>query len=198
MGFRALRVINEDMVQPGRGFGAHSHRDMEIVTWVLAGSLEHRDSLGNGSLIHPSEVQLMRAGTGVTHSEYNPSTDAPVHFLQIWILPDAVGLPPAYEQRQFPIDRRRNALRVIASPDGREDSARLHQDVSVYAGHLAGSGTVRHDLPPTRHAWVQVTDGRLSANGHLMERGDGAAVSQETTLDLAAQGDTTFLLFDLA
>ena len=154
MGFRTLRVINEDRVQPGNGFGSHSHQDMEIVSYILEGALEHRDSMGNGSVIHPGDVQLMRAGTGVTHSEFNHSSEKLVHFLQIWILPDHKGLTPAYEQRHFPPEQRRNFLRLVASRDGRDGSVRIHQDISLYAAILEPGQAVNHALAMGRNAWV--------------------------------------------
>jgi len=198
MGFRALRVINEDRVEPGKGFATHSHRDMEIVSYVLEGALEHRDSMGNGSVIRPGDVQLMRAGTGVTHSEYNESRQSPVHFLQIWVLPDRQGLEPAYGQRHFSVEQRRNTLRLVVSPDGRDSSLRIHQDVAIYAVVLEAGTTVTHSLAPGRHAWVQVARGEALLNGVRMEEGDGAAASDEVALEIRAQNASEFLLFDLA
>jgi len=197
MGFRDLRVINEDRVQPGKGFGTHSHQDMEIVTYVLDGALEHRDSLGNGSVIRPGDVQLMRAGTGVTHSEYNHSGEKLVHFLQIWILPDEQGLPPAYEQRHFPEDERRNTLRRVVSPDGRDGALRIHQDAALYATLLESGRSVSHSLAAGRHAWVQVARGRVQLNSARLEEGDGAALSEEREIDLAAEEPASVLVFDL-
>jgi hypothetical protein len=200
MGFRDLRVINEDRVQPRRGFGEHSHRDMEIVSYVLDGALEHRDSLGTGSVIRPGDVQRMSAGTGVTHSELNPSADALVHFLQIWILPESDGAAPSYEQKHFPVEERRGALRLVASRDGRTGSIRLNQDVDLFAS-LLGEGdadAVVHTLRPGRHAWVQLVRGRCELNGIRLEAGDGAAVSNEASLRLAGATDAEVLLFDLA
>lgn len=197
MGFRALRVINEDRVEPGKGFGAHSHQDMEIISYVLDGALEHQDSIGNGSVIRSADIQLMRAGTGVTHSEYNPSSEELVHFLQIWILPDEMGLAPAYEQRHFPAEERRNVLRLVASRDGREGSLRLHQDAALYATLLDKGQSVTHGLAEGRHAWVQVARGRAHLNGIRLEEGDGAAVSNETTIEIAGDGPAEILVFDL-
>lgn len=197
MGFRDLRVINEDRVAPGRGFDTHSHRDMEIVSYVLEGAVEHRDDMGNGSVIEPGDVQLMRAGTGVTHSEYNHSKSESVHFLQIWILPDEEGLQPAYEQRHFPEADRRGRLCVVASRDGREGSVRVHQDVALHTALLDGDDRVRHSLAPGRHAWVQVARGRVRCGGVVLEAGDGAAVSDEAFVELAAEGPSEVLLFDL-
>jgi redox-sensitive bicupin YhaK (pirin superfamily) len=197
MGFRALRVINEDQVEPGKGFGAHSHKDMEIISYVLDGALEHQDSMGNGSVIRPADIQLMRAGTGITHSEYNPSSEELVHFLQIWILPDEMGLAPAYEQRHFPAEERWNVLRLVASRDGREGSLRLHQDAALYATLLDKGQSVTHGLAEGRHAWVQVARGRAHLNGIRLEEGDGAAVSNETTIEIAGDGPAEILVFDL-
>jgi redox-sensitive bicupin YhaK (pirin superfamily) len=197
MGFRDLRVINEDRVQPGKGFDTHSHEDMEIITYVLDGALEHKDSMGNGSVIRPGDVQLMRAGTGVTHSEYNHSGEKLVHFLQIWILPDERGLPPAYEQRHFPEEERRNALRLVVSRDGRDGALRIHQDAALYATLLDDNRSVTHQLGAGRHAWVQVARGRVLLNGTRLEEGDGASASDEKRIELAAEGTANVLLFDL-
>jgi redox-sensitive bicupin YhaK (pirin superfamily) len=198
MGFRDLRVINEDRVQPGRGFGTHSHRDMEIVSYVLSGALAHEDSLGTGSVIRPGDVQRMSAGTGVSHSELNPSPTEPVHFLQIWILPERDGLAPSYEQRHFPAAERAGRLRLVASRDGRDGSLRVHQDVAVHAALLGPGHAVAHALRPGRHAWLQVARGRCTLNGVALEVGDGAAVSDETSLRLERADDAEVLLFDLA
>jgi redox-sensitive bicupin YhaK (pirin superfamily) len=197
MGFRALRVLNEDRVAPGKGFPEHGHRDMEILTWVLSGELEHRDSLGNGSRIRPGELQRMSAGTGVKHSEFNPSAE-PLHLLQIWILPERDGLAPGYEQRAFPAAERQGALRAIASPDGRDGSLRVHQDVVVYAPRLRAGEELEHELAPSRHAWVQVAAGSVELDGRRLEQGDGAAVSGESALRLVGLEDAELLLFDLA
>jgi len=197
MGFRALRVINEDVVQPKQGFGTHSHRDMEILTWVLEGALEHKDSLGTGSVIRPGDVQRMSAGTGVSHSEFNPSATELVHLLQIWILPERDGLAPSYEQKRFPAEERRGALRLLASRDGRADSVRIQQDVELYATLLGPRDVVEHALRPGRHAWVQLARGQCELNGVALEAGDGAAVSRETALRLAGAKDAEILLFDL-
>src|SRR5882724_1405845 len=164
MGFRALRVINEDRVKPGEGFGTHAHRDMEILTWVLEGALGHKDSMGNGSIIRPGDLQRMSAGTGVTHSEFNPSQAEPVHFLQIWILPERAGLPPSYEQRAFPTEEKRGKLRLVASRDGREGSVTIHQAVDLYTSLLAPGEVVTHLCTPGRYAWVQVARGSLMLN----------------------------------
>jgi len=197
MGFRDLRVINEDTVQPRRGFGTHSHRDMEILTWVLEGALEHKDSLGTGSVIRPGDVQRMSAGTGVSHSEFNPSATELVHLLQIWILPEREGTPPSYEQKHFPAEERRGTLRLLASHDAREGSVRIQQDVDLYAALLGAGEAVEHVLRPGRHAWLQVARGHCTLNGMPLEAGDGAAVSGENALRFAAAKDAELLLFDL-
>jgi quercetin 2,3-dioxygenase len=196
MGFRSLRVINEDRVQPGRGFPPHSHRDMEIITYVLSGSLEHKDSLGNGSVIRHGEVQRMTAGTGVTHSEYNPSPTESVHFLQIWILPERNGLPAGYEQQA--LDAAGGRLRLVASPDGRDGSLVVHQDAAVLAARLAPDERVEHRLRPGRHAWLQVATGALEVNGTALHQGDGAAIGDESQLGIRATEASELLLFDLA
>ena len=197
MGFGPLRVINEDRVEPGKGFAAHSHRDMEIVSYVLEGALEHRDSLGTGSVIRPGDVQTMRAGTGVTHSEYNHSKQEWVHFLQIWIVPDTKGLEPAYGQRHFSEDERRGTLRLVASRDGRDGSLEIHQDASIYASILdAGSG-VKHELAPGRRAWVQLIRGRAEVGARVLDGGDGAAIEDETSVTIRAEQGSELLLFDL-
>jgi redox-sensitive bicupin YhaK (pirin superfamily) len=198
MGFRSLRVLNEDRVLPGRGFGAHAHRDMEIVSYVLEGALEHKDSMGHGSVIRPGELQLMRAGTGVTHSEYNHSADELVHFLQIWILPDQLGLEPEYAQRHFPLETRTNTLRLIASRDGREESVRVHQDAELHSTILEEGHSVTHELASGRYGWVQILRGRILLNGTPLEAGDGAAVAQESTIEIAAEAGAEALVFDLA
>lgn len=200
MGFRALRVINEDHIQPGRGFGAHGHRDMEILTYVLAGTLEHRDSLGTGALIQAGEVQRMSAGTGIVHSEFNPSETEPVHLLQIWILPDQSGLPPSYEQRSFSPAEKLGQLRLIAAKEGREAALTLHQDLDLYATILEPTDRVVHPLNRDRHAWVQIVRGHASLNGQPLEAGDGAAVSGSSTpeISLSTSSGAEILLFDLA
>ena len=198
MGFRALRVINEDRVAPGRGFGTHPHRDMEIITYVIDGAVEHRDSMGNGSVIQPGDVQRMSAGTGVTHSEFNPSGAAPVHFLQIWILPERTGLTPSYEQRRFPAAEKRGMLRLIASNDGRDGSVVVFQDVDVFAAMLEPGEEVTHPLQHGRHAWVQIVSGGAAIDGAALAQGDGVAVSDERAVTLRARERAEVLLFDLA
>ena len=198
MGFRALRVINEDHVRGGRGFGTHPHRDMEIITYVLEGALQHRDSMGNGSVIRPDDVQRMSAGTGVTHSEYNASPTDPVHLLQIWILPARTGLPPSYEQRAFPQSEKRGRLLLVAAPDGRDGAVTIHQDAALYVTVLGDREHVRHGLAPGRAAWVQIARGAATLNDVPLAAGDGAAVTDERALELRADGGVEALVFDLA
>ncbi|WP_437776774.1 pirin family protein [Sorangium sp. So ce1097] len=198
MGFRALRVINDDYVAPARGFGMHPHQDMEIVTYVLEGELEHKDSMGNGSIIRPGEVQRMSAGTGVYHSEFNASKTAVAHLLQIWILPDRRGYEPSYEQKAFPEAERRGKLRLVASRDGREGSVTVHQDVSVFAGLLGQGEEALHELRPDRNAWVHVARGSVELNGTLLEAGDAAAIRAGGALRLVGKDLGEVLLFDLA
>ncbi len=203
MGFRALRVINEDRVQPGAGFPTHPHRDMEIVTYILEGALEHKDSMGTGSVIRPGEVQRMSAGTGVTHSELNASRTQLVHLLQIWIVPERPGLRPEYEQKEFPAAERRGRLRLIGARDGADGAVTIHQDVRLYGTLLAPGERVSHALAPGRHAWVQVARGDVRLNGTPLMAGDGAAVDDERTLELVGEPAPTggvgeVLLFDLA
>ena len=196
MGFRALRVINDDRVAAGGGFATHGHRDMEIITYVLDGALEHKDSLGNGSIIRPGEAQRMSAGTGIMHSEFNHSKTAPVHFLQIWILPERAGLPPGYEQRSIP-PAKKGHLSLIASPDGR-GAVTVHQDVRVYASTLNAGAEVSHTLAAGRHAWLHVARGALTLNGQHLIAGDGAAIDGESQLEMTGERDAELLLFDLA
>jgi redox-sensitive bicupin YhaK (pirin superfamily) len=198
MGFRSLRVINEDRVQPGQGFGRHSHRDMEIVTYVIEGALAHGDSLGNGSVIRPGDVQRMSAGTGITHSEFNDSKSELVHLLQIWILPERAGIAPSYEEKHFPASERAGRLRLVGSRDGRDGSVRIHQDAALYAGLLAPGESASHDLAPGRHAWLQVVRGSLSLDGAALAAGDGVAISGEARVALEARAASELLLFDLA
>jgi redox-sensitive bicupin YhaK (pirin superfamily) len=198
MGFRALRVINEDRVQPAQGFATHGHRDMEIVTYVLEGALQHRDSLGTGSVIRPGDVQRMSAGTGIQHSEFNASRDELVHFLQIWILPETVGIAPSYEQKHFGADGAHDRLQLVGSRDGRDGSVSIHQDVSIYVGRLDAGTKLRHALEPGRHAWLQVTRGGLRLGETPLRSGDGAALSSEPALELAADDASEVLVFDLA
>ena len=198
MGFRDLRVINEDWIAAGQGFGSHPHQDMEIITYIVQGELSHRDSTGREATIKPNDVQRMSAGTGVVHSEYNNS-DAPVHLLQIWIMPEANGLPASYEDRTFAREEKLNQLRLIASHDGQDGSTKINQDASVYASVLDSGKSLEHEFAPGRHAWLQVISGELDVNGAKLTKGDGAAVSEESRLRIVNTSDTPaeFLLFDL-
>ena len=198
MHFRSLRVINEDRVQPGQGFPTHSHRDMEIITYILSGALEHRDSMGNGSVIRPGDVQRMTAGTGVSHSEFNPSKTESVHLLQIWILPERCDLPPGYEQKTFTDEERRGSLRLIASSAGREGSVTINQDARVYAGILNADQKIDYRLAENRYAWLQIARGTIELNQAELRQGDGAAVSAEGNLSIVAHDQAELLLFDLA
>jgi quercetin 2,3-dioxygenase len=198
MGFRALRVINEDRVSAGQGFGTHSHRDMEIISYVLEGELGHKDNMGTGSVIRPGDVQRMSAGTGVLHSEMNPSPTQPVHFFQIWLMPERRGIPPAYEQKRFEPEEKQGRLRLVASRDGREGSVTVNQDVDLYAGLFKAGDGARLDLRRGRHAWIQVARGAVTVNRETLGPGDGAAISEESALDLKATADAEILVFDLA
>jgi redox-sensitive bicupin YhaK (pirin superfamily) len=192
-----LRVINDDRVAPGQGFGKHGHRDMEIVTYILAGELQHQDSMGNGSVIRAGEVQRMSAGTGVTHSEFNASDSQPVHLLQIWIHPEVTRLAPSYEQRHFPAAEKRGRLRLIASRDGDQGAVVVHQDVRLYAGSFDGAEHAAFELRPGRRAWMQVARGAITLNGTRAETGDGAYTDDPGRLELADGADAEVLLFDL-
>jgi len=197
MGFRDLRVINEDYIEPNQGFPTHGHRDMEIITYVISGELSHRDSMGNGETIHPNEVQRMTAGTGVLHSEYSSPTDK-THLLQIWILPEKKNLTPGYEQKVFAREEKQGKLRLVASRGGDDGSVKINQDVNLYASILKEGENVSHDLANGRHAWIQLISGSLDLNGEKLEKGDGAAVSDEIALSVTARDENTeFLLFDL-
>ena len=198
MGFRALRVINEDRVAPGEGFGRHGHRDMEIISYVLEGGLEHRDSMGTGAVIRPGDVQRMSAGTGVVHSEYNASRQEPVHFLQIWIQPDQRGIAPSYEQKTFSQEDKAGRLRLVASPDGGDGSVSLHADARLFAGVFAAGEAVEHALAPGRHAWVHVVRGRARVNGAELAAGDAVALSEERTVRIEGIDGGEVLVFDLA
>ena len=197
MGFASLRVINDDRVQPGQGFGMHGHRDMEIITYILDGALEHKDSMGNGSVIRPGDVQRMSAGRGVLHSEFNPSRSEPVHLLQIWIEPNVRGIQPGYEEKRFNDADKKGRLRLVASPDGREGSVTIHQDAFVYASLLDGGDAVNHRLAPGRKAYVHVARGVLEVNGVRLAGGDGLKVSDEDAIALANAKKAEVLLFDL-
>jgi redox-sensitive bicupin YhaK (pirin superfamily) len=198
MGFRTLRVINEDRVEPGRGFGTHSHRDMEIVSYVLDGALAHEDSMGSSGVIRPGDVQRMSAGTGVSHSEFNHSRADLVHFLQIWILPVRRNLTPDYEQKHFTPEERRGRLRVIASPTGRDGSVTIHQDAEIHAALLAPGERVTHELAAGRGAWLHVARGAVTAGGVTLEAGDAAAFEQPGAIEIAGRDDAELLLFDLS
>jgi len=197
MGFRVLRVINEDKVAPGRGFGAHGHRDMEIISYVLSGELAHRDSMGTGSTIRPSEVQRMSAGTGVMHSEMNASRTSPVHFMQIWIVPDKPGHTPSYEQKAFPAQERTGRLRVVASPDGRDGSVLIHQDATLSTALLGPGDRIEHALANGRYAWIQVARGQVQVNGETLDTSDGAAIAGDGTIAITGVEDAEVLVFDL-
>lgn len=197
MGFGVLRVINDDIVAGGGGFHTHPHHDMEIITYVLSGVLQHKDSLGNGSAILPGDVQRMSAGTGILHSEFNGSETDPVHLLQIWILPDTKGVQPGYEQKHFMPEERQGKLRLVASKNGRDGSVRLHQDADMYAANLSAGGEITFRPRQGRKVWLHTARGTMSVNGNALEAGDGAAIESESSLVLRADGDAEFLLFDL-
>jgi len=198
MQFRSLRVMNEDVVAPGQGFGTHPHRDMEIVTYVLEGALEHKDSMGNGEVLRPGEFQRMSAGTGITHSEFNPSGDEPVHLYQIWLLPERKGIEPSYEQKRFPEDERHNRLRLVASRDAAEGSLLIHQDACIFLASIDAGQQVTHKLETSRYVWLQVLRGSVTLNGHDLHTGDGAAASDETSLTIEVTDNAEVMLFDLA
>lgn len=198
MGFRSLRVMNEDRIAPGKGFGTHPHRDMEIVTYVLAGALEHKDSMGNGEVLRPDEFQRMSAGTGITHSEFNPSSSEPTHLYQIWLTPERKGAEPSYEQKRFPTDERQNCLRLVASPDASDGSLLIQQDARIFLATIDPGQAVTHVLATGRHAWLQVLRGSVTLNDHTLKTSDGAAVSDESNLTLVATENAEVMLFDLA
>ena len=195
--FRVLRVMNEDRVAPGQGFGTHGHRDMEIVTYVLSGALEHRDSMGNGEVLRPGEFQHMSAGSGIEHSEFNPSADEPVHLYQIWLLPEKKGITPSYSQRAFADSEKQNRLRVVASPDGADGSLTIHQDARIFLATLEPGREVVHEIPAGRHAWLQTLRGSVQVDGESLHAGDGAAVSDESRLAIRGTADAEIMLFDL-
>lgn len=196
MGFRSLRVINDDTVAPGAGFGKHPHRDMEIITYVLSGAVEHKDSMGNGRVIQPGEFQYMAAGTGIQHSEFNPSPTEPGHFLQIWILPDRKGATPRYEERALS-RAKAGELHLVASQSGRDGSIAINQDAEVYVARLREGDSVRHAVKPHRHIWLHVAEGEVSLNGEELQAGDGAALSDEQSVALSGKTPAQVLLFDL-
>ena len=198
MGFRTLRVLNDDRVEPASGFGTHPHRDMEIVTWILEGALEHKDSMGNGSIIRPGDAQRMSAGTGVLHSEWNSSPDERVHLLQIWILPEEEGLDPGYEERHFEDADLDGSLRLVASRDGRDGSVTIHQDAEIRIGRLAAGSGVAHPVAAGRHVYVHTARGEAEVNGVPVEEGGGVALSDEPEVRIRATADSEVVLFDLA
>jgi len=198
MGFRSLRVMNEDYVAPASGFPTHPHSDMEIITYVLGGKLEHKDSLGTGSVILPGDGQRMTAGRGIRHSEYNPSKSEQVHLYQIWILPEKKGLEPSYEQKSFPTEEKHGKLRLIASPDGKDGSVKINQDARLYVSLLGAGDEVAHSFGKNRHGWLQVAKGSVELNGKRLQRGDGAAISDEQKLNVKGIEESEVLLFDLA
>ena len=197
MGFRSLRVMNEDYIQPGMGFGTHGHRDMEIITYVLSGALEHKDSMGNGEVLRPGEFQRMSAGSGIRHSEFNPSGTEPVHLYQIWLLPISLGIEPSYEQKNFPELERHNHLRLVASQNAADGSLRIHQDARIYLANLDEGQSVNHTMVSGRHAWLQVLRGNVVLNGQSLEVSDGAAISQESLLEIKATQSAEIMLFDM-
>lgn len=196
MGFRTLRVINDDLVMPAQGFGTHAHRDMEIITYVLSGALQHKDSMGNGRIIRPGELQYMAAGTGIQHSEFNPSSDEAAHFLQIWILPDRKGVTPRYGEKSL-VDAPKGRFNLMVSNSGREGSLPIHQDADLYLARLEPGNQAAHALKPARHAWVHVADGEVKLNGDTLKAGDAAAISAEAKVWLVATKPSQVLLFDL-
>jgi len=197
MGFRVLRVINEDRVESSKGFGTHAHENMEIITYVLKGALEHKDSMGNGSILSAGELQRMSAGSGIEHSEFNPSAENPVHFYQIWLLPEERGIEPSYEQKQFTEVEKRGRLRLVISPDGENGSMRIHQDARIYLSQLNSSDKVSYDLNAERRSWVQVLSGDVLLNNEPLSEGDGAAVSDEKRLTIEAKKNAEVMLFDI-
>ena len=198
MQFRSLRVMNEDRIVPGKGFGTHPHNDMEIVTYVLEGALEHKDSMGNGEVLRPGEFQRMSAGTGISHSEFNPSRTDPTHLYQIWLLPEHKGIEPSYEQKRFDDGGMTNQLRLVASPDADFGSLKIHQDARIHLAKLDAERAIEHQLKTGRHAWLQVLRGEITLNGASLQTSDGAAVSEETLLAIRATTDAEIMLFDLA
>jgi redox-sensitive bicupin YhaK (pirin superfamily) len=197
MGFRSLRVINDDRIAPGAGFPTHGHRDMEILTYVLSGAVEHKDSLGTGSVIRPGDAQIMSAGTGIMHSEFNPSPTEPLHLLQIWILPDEQGLAPRYEQKAFPLEEKRGKLRLIAAKDGRDGAVTIHQDVDLYTSVLESGDVVNYHVRRDRYAWLQIAQGVATLNGEELRAGDGVQITGEEHLEISTEVGAEILLFDL-
>jgi quercetin 2,3-dioxygenase len=198
MGFRSLRVINDDVVAPGGGFATHGHRDMEIVTYVLSGALAHEDSLGTGAVIYPGEVQRMSAGTGIQHSEYNNSDTEPVHLLQIWILPDTLNLQPSYEQKSFPADEKQGKLRLVAARDGRDGAVTIHQDGNMYVGLLGTADKISYQVTAERYLWLHVATGEVAIDGNIFQAGDAIAYAGASSIELSSPSQAEILLFDLA
>lgn len=196
--FRALRVMNEDRVDPGQGFGMHPHQDMEIVTYVLSGALEHKDSMGNGEVLRPGELQRMSAGTGILHSEFNPSSSEAVHLYQIWLFPEKKGIEPSYEQKAFPEDERKGRFRLVASPDASEGALTIHQNARLYLATLENGQTLKYEFDSGRHGWLQVLRGGVDVEGQTLSAGDGLAISEEAELVIESSGASEVLLFDLA
>jgi quercetin 2,3-dioxygenase len=198
MGFRSLRVINDDRIAPGAGFPTHGHKDMEILTYVLSGAVEHKDSLGTGSVIRPGDAQIMSAGTGIMHSEFNPSPTDELHLLQIWILPDQLGLTPRYDQKNFPVAEKQGKLRLIAAKDGRDDAVIIHQDIDLYASILSPGDVINYHVQPHRYAWLQIATGEATLNGQELKAGDGVQITGEEQLEISTNLNAEILLFDLA
>jgi redox-sensitive bicupin YhaK (pirin superfamily) len=198
LGFRSLRVINEDFIAPNNGFGTHPHDEMEIITYMLEGTITHRDSIGNEKTLSAGEVQAMTAGTGITHSEFNRDKEKPIHLLQIWLKPKKSGVKPDYAEKHFSPEQKQNKLKLIVSADGRDDSLRINQDASLFASLLQDGKELQYELPQGRHAWLQLIEGEVTLNGSLLDSGDGLAISNETLLRISAFKDSHFLLFDLA
>ena len=198
MGFRSLRVMNEDLVAPGKGFGTHGHDNMEIISYVLSGALEHKDSMGNGEVLRPGEFQRISAGSGITHSEFNPSSEEPVHFYQIWLVPNVRDIAPSYQQREFDKGEKLNRLRLVASPDGEDGSLSINTDAKVYLSKLAAGSEVGIDLTPGRHGWLQLLSGSVAVSGNQLSTSDGAAITNEDSVSIVASEDAEIMLFDLA
>jgi quercetin 2,3-dioxygenase len=198
MGFRSLRVINDDRITPGAGFGTHAHRDMEILTYVLEGELAHKDSLGTGSVIRPGDVQIMSAGTGIEHSEFNNSKSNPVHLLQIWMLPNRNNITPRYDQRNFPIAEKQGKLRLVGSKDGRDGSVVINQDINLYVSVLSAADSIEFEVLPDRFAWVQVAHGIATLNSELLQEGDGVQINSPELLEITTESNAEILLFDLS
>jgi redox-sensitive bicupin YhaK (pirin superfamily) len=198
MGFRSLRVMNEDRVAPSQGFGTHGHDNMEIISYVLAGSLEHRDSMGNGEVLTPGEFQCISAGSGITHSEFNPSSKDPVHFYQIWLMPSEQNTTPSYQQKSFSVDEKKDQWRLVASPDGRDGSLRIRQDSQVFLSRLSAGNSIHYPMSMTRYGWLQLLAGKIEVSGQSLEQGDGAAIVSESEISVTSNQEAEFMFFDLA